>query len=468
VPELQDVLASALDHPVSERPPVEEVGARFRRIQARRRRQTGLAALAVVAVGLVALPPMWRDHAGSRRVDTVDGGGPHPAAPAPTTSTTGAAGGPHGAPSPSARVRPGTAAPAAPLPDTCPATGATDVGVTATSITVFMAGTEDGPTAAVAAEADSVVRNVIADVNRHGGICGRTINLRQRITNGFAALTDSVAAISGPLQTDLDRYITDGSADRNGVPVIATDGLTAAQYRSPWVWPVGQTMADEARIAVRHSYQAKGARTFALVATSSAGDSSTAGVADAFRAEVASLPGASVVDANACTSGGCDAAVWELGSDTAWQGTPPPAGRLSTDALGTVLWDDNLAQSCAQYAALHPCDTLEAWDAFTPPVGALADDPDVAAYSASSKGDVNPLSEGAYVGAMTLIDALRATGPVVTRARLRAALDAFRSSWSLTAALSWGPTRAANRSARALRYANGGWADGGTGWVAAP
>jgi Periplasmic binding protein len=85
----------------------------------------------------------------------------------------------------------------------------------------------------------------------------------------------------------------------------------------------------------------------------------------------------------------------------------------------------------------------------------------------------NQFLEGGYSGMLTLVEALQKTGPVLTRAALRATLDALSYSNGLSGELSWRPGRHyANTSMQSfsIQYNNGfnGFRSDGVGWVKDP
>ena len=347
--------------------------------------------------------------------------------------------------------------------------GATGPGVTATKITVFVNATMDGPYASgPAGEARTTIHRAVKRVNDAGGICGRYLSLSMR--NGFfPPPPDALAAITVPLKPELDTYIADGSADRAGVPMVGTDGLSIAQFQSPWVWPVATPVPAMVRIAVSTAYHENGARTFALVHDGTTPYWEQA--QEAFRQFVATLPGASIrlvqpVDNAdpgnaevaqfnaACGEGQCDAVVWAMLPSQAqgWVSRAPAPARLVTAGLYHGL---ELRDACGRPSATA-CDSLVVWDPFKPPVAPFLDDPDVAAYADASGSELSPLVEGAYAGVEALIAAIRRAGPVLTRDSLRRALEGGGPSTSLVSDLGWGPLRDGRRvgncCAMALRY----------------
>lgn len=329
--------------------------------------------------------------------------------------------------------------------------------------------------------ASRAVNDLMGDVNRAGGVCGRLIDL---VRGGpeTAPPDDTLAMLFTPQNSYLDEFIENGTAARLGIPIVGTDGLTETQFGSPLVWPVGLPVASLTRIAVDHAYRQLGARSFALVH-----DDTRSGqaAASAFPAYIASLPGASVRVVHsvqepterfndACGNDACDVVVWAMdpGWMNAWINAKPARGRLQTAAL---LYGDfhALISQCRGSAADNQCANLHAWIGFTPPVAGFLGNPDVRAYRGTA-GSVNAwdedaLVEGAYVGAKLLLEAIHRTGPEPTRAGLQRTLQEMRYESALTAPLAWdSPGRVANHAARAVRMDRYNWVGAGTGWVNDP
>ncbi|MGH2728184.1 MAG: ABC transporter substrate-binding protein, partial [Actinomycetota bacterium] len=111
------------------------------------------------------------------------------------------------------------------------------------------------------------------------------------------------------------------------------------------------------------------------------------------------------------------------------------------------------------------------WTGYKPPIEGYANDPAVRTFVddlEKTKPDAdnsNAFAEGGYVGMQLLVEALRTVGPGLTRARLKAVLDAmqFRSGLTLQPTLSWpaAPRRYAASTMQAfeIQYVGGfnGW-----------
>ena len=354
--------------------------------------------------------------------------------------------------------------------------GATDRGVTSTSLRIVMTETLEFPTRYVTATAYASVRHLFEAVNLRGGICGRLIDFRYA-NDAWRPLpwdadADMVASIAGPLDTNVDVHILDGSLNRVGVPLVGTDGRTVAQHRSPWVWPVGPPTASLTRIAVDHAYRSSRARTFAIVydKTGPVGTQAAA----AFEDYVKRLPGATTthmqaLDSSApeygreaaafnarCSVGQCDFVFLALFPETAtkWMAAKPAVGKKRTATL-PLLTDARFWRECPKDT--HPQTDFRPKDVLAAAADAQATDPrepydsvrfieristsrcsnfhlwhaapevDLSYWSkrlaSCTSVSANPSVAVAELSACTIIEALERTGPNVTRARLRQAID---------------------------------------------
>lgn len=491
--DLEGAIKHLVERPVAPPRPVEQVAVHAKRLRRDRVRNRGLLALALVVLagtGRVVIDDNTRVvvRPDAQVPTTTVGGLPPPEdpgrpaggnAPAPKPGVSGQPPGPSPAPddfSPQAaceRARNG---------------GATDKGVTASRIKLLVNATLDGPQSYMD-DAPKVMKQVVDQVNSAGGICGRL--LEARVVNGFhPPPDDTFAAMVLPHRDELDAYVDDGSADRLAVPIVGTDGLSSSQFHSRWVWPIGAPVASLVRIAVSHAYHAKGARTFALVhdADSAYGTQAAA----VFRDHVAGLPGASIrivqpVEVSvstevglynqACSEQRCDSVVWAMAPLQArdWLRAGAASSRLWTSGLYHEL-DPGLVEDCGAPVGAN-CQNLHVWSSFTPPIEPFLSDPAVAAFGQANDYKVWPWLAAAHVGTKLLVAALERVGPILTRERLRRALDEVRYELPLTAPMQWGPRvpldRAANHRARALRVVPetgraGRFEDAGTGWVADP
>lgn len=359
--------------------------------------------------------------------------------------------------------------------------GATGVGVTADRIQVTASAYLDGPATSASRAVVEAWKQQIDAVNRTGGICGRTVDLRvvNRAFRTMEPAGDAVALLVGPLDDDFAARLTDGSVDRTGVPVVVSHGLGRVHHGSGWARSVDPPAVTYARVIAEEAYRA-GARTFALVhdPKQAFGDE----VAAALREYLERLPGASLkfvqaLDAERvsysneahafnshCGNGGCDAVVMSLLPDTAkrWLVKRPAMGRVRTASLPFLL-TERFAKDCEAQIGSQ-CTNIRVWSGFTPPIEDFLDDPDVAHYARQFEEPLNPFTLSAYTAVRVLLEALRRAGPDLNRERLRQALDDMTYRSGLVSQLDWVPERVGNLFARAVRPGDSGFVDAGTGW----
>lgn len=383
--------------------------------------------------------------------------------------------------------------------------GATDVGITATEIRMATTVVRSGVGAAFLGDVQFAMEAVRNKVNRAGGICGRQLSIRY-VDDGWRAdlgaqflrsfIKGGVFAIPvGPSSEGLNRVIEAGDIRRAGIPVVGTDGMTITQYEDPWVWPVAVATASSARIMVQNALK-RGAKKFAIVFDNDYRFGVEA--AEAFNKEVRRLTGRNVTGyntQNSCRESFCgiesnqpgyrnevntvagsdfDFLAMFLEPQTAltWMSTPgaPTISGFGLKpgmiALAQPLFTRNFANSCQRN-----CHEMWVWTGYKPPIENYADDAAVRTFVSDlhrTKHDAdenNAFAEGGYIGMQLLVEAMRSAGPNLTRARLRAALDAtrFTSGLTLQPSLKWpaAPRRYAASTMQAfeIQYlsAFGGW-----------
>jgi hypothetical protein len=172
---------------------------------------------------------------------------------------------------------------------------------------------------------------------------------------------------------------------------------------------------------------------------------------------------------NACYNAGvgshaCDFVAYLLEPDLAlsWLSN----GSTSTPAYGAggaqPLFDRQAFAS--QCDACNISSGFVAWTGYQPPEGSFTGQPAETAYvnllhSGNSSIDVdNQIVEGGYIGMNLFMNALRAVGPDLTRARLKAVLDSTTDHNGLSRPLVFRPgNHLANAAAMGwrLNYANG-------------
>lgn len=358
--------------------------------------------------------------------------------------------------------------------------GATDTGVTPTSIKLATTAVQDGEAKTLLENSIRAITAVFNKKNQTGGICGRRLDLTVRndsfradfghqIINNFVS-EGYFALPVVPSAEGLGSAIESGDIQRAGIPVIGTDGMRREQYdasgRAAWVWPVATATVSTMRIMAQYGYAEKNARSFAIVYD----QKYKFGVegAQAFREQVAALPGCAPPagqgpegspclkadrplnpddpsygsQANsfnqACGQAGCDMVAMLLLPDTAkkWVNARPHLGTLFTSGAQT-LFTDKFANDCVEVLREF-CHAFTVWTGYNPPIGTIAARPGVAEYVNDVRSDViNQFTQGAYLGASVFVKALQAVGPGLTRARLREVMDSMDYQTDLTSGLSW-------------------------------
>jgi ABC-type branched-subunit amino acid transport system substrate-binding protein len=355
--------------------------------------------------------------------------------------------------------------------------GATDVGVSGSSVKLAATVVDDGPGASFLSDVRVGMSAVLDQVNRAGGICGRRLDLTLRNDSWQAATgkqfienfvqSDHVFALAVVPSSEgllaADSYIA-----KQGVPVVGTDGMLIHQYKNPWIWPVATSTISTMHIMAKKAYDA-GARQFSIVFDSKY----HFGVegAFAFNAAVKRLTGSDIPGYNSSLKGcehrfcgiqpgdpsyttqarqfntdcydtqgakPCDFTAYLLEPDTAlsWLNE----GRRQDTPMGGAqpLFSQSFAQGCKQ-----ACDGMEVWSGYRPPLGSYAGQPAEDAYvkavqaRSSSIDPSNQFLEGGYVGMKLLIEALTKVGPELTRAALKQALDAMTFDSGLSQPLTW-------------------------------
>lgn len=349
------------------------------------------------------------------------------------------------------------------------------------------------------------------------------------------------ALVVNPSSEGLDAAIQNKTIDNAGLPVVGSDGMLICQYscdvsKNPpgplddgapgvaqWVWPVAASTVSTMHIVVQHAAETlkgegfTGAKKFALVydkfykfgsegkdaflgavnrlkGTYGLEDPVTLGInpgqtdydkekADFNDACLADTDGDGKDDDPVC---GLVALLLTSSDAQTWiksGATFAPADGITTGPQ--TLFNRSFAQNCVQLRTQfgpedRPACSLIVWTGYNPPVGALANLPDVNKYVADVKrrngqADTdNSFTEGAYLGARLFVDALKQVGPNVTRENLKNVLNSMRFKSDLVHAdgLAWSAgSHFANTRMQAFRVgftpAQGftGWQSENTGWV---
>jgi ABC-type branched-subunit amino acid transport system substrate-binding protein len=157
-------------------------------------------------------------------------------------------------------ARPGTTIPGPPKPGGAVpnpgAGGATDTGVTASSIKLGHIGIYSGPVGSFGANLSYACRATLQSANDTGGINGRKYDVLVRddawdATKGSAAVRDLVerqnvfamaCSQSVPTNDAITPYL-----DSQKVPNVGSDGWGEAQYGGAWSFPVGASAVNQAQ-----------------------------------------------------------------------------------------------------------------------------------------------------------------------------------------------------------------------------
>jgi len=370
--------------------------------------------------------------------------------------------------------------------------------VSGTQIRLGATVVESGVGASFLGEVPDAMQSVVNQVNASGGICGRLLELKtvddgwdasrgEQYIRNFIADGEFALAVS-PSSEGLDAAIRNGDIARAKIPVVGADGMLISQYTSAWVWPVAASTITTMHVMARNAFF-RGARTFGLVYDRSY----HFGVegAQAFRAALRRLGGTLRSDVGVeaglpsyknqvnnfntdCNP--CDFVAMLL--------EPPTALQWIQDgsAFGTIgtggpqpLFVDSFAQACGQR-----CNGMWVWTGYKPPINPFDAEPPIVRYENDVRAyrnrvDVhNPFVEGGYLGMQLLVRALREVGPLLTRDRVRSALDASTLDTGLTPPLRWVPrNHFANASTMAFSIVENsgsfaGWRYQQTGWIPDP
>ena len=370
-------------------------------------------------------------------------------------------------------------------------------GVSATKIKLATTAVLDGPAKTLLESSVTGMKAVLDKVNRAGGICGRTLELKvvndnfnaaqgQQYIRNFIA-EDYFALPVVPSAEGLGAAIKAEDISRAGIPVVGTDGMRVEQYTDPWVWPVASATVTAMRTMVRHAATAYNAKTFAIVYDEKY-QFGKEGL-EAFKRQVTAEGGTLKFELglnpdqgtyggeknqwqNACGAADdpkCDMVALLLLPDTAkqWLGQQPTKAAVY-QAGAQTLFTDKFAKDCVQSMG-SACNGIEVWTGYNPPIGALATTPGVAAYVSDVKRTDqsvetnNQFLMGAYLGMSVFVEALKKVGPNLSRAAVRDAMNSMTFQTDLTSTLTWtAGDHKANKSSQsfAMRVGQGsfqGW-----------
>lgn len=382
--------------------------------------------------------------------------------------------------------------------------GATDVGVTGSSIKLAATVVKTGVGSSFLGEVPIALEAVKNRVNRAGGVCGRLLELEMvddrwdaneglRNIRKFIAAGTFALAVS-PSSQGLDAAIRNGDISRAGIPVVGADGMLISQYTDPWVWAVAASTITTMHVMAKDAAE-RGAGTFGLVYD----QSYHFGVegASGFRGALSRIfPGGRVLRSDIGVDAGqpsyknevqrfntecasCDFVAMLLEPPTALQWIRD-GGRFGNMEHGGTGGPQPLLVNSFARACGAPCGGMWVWTGYTPPIYPFDADPGVTRFvndirAQSSVADVNnPFVQGGYLGMELLVEGLRQVGPNLTRARLRSILDGMTIDRGLSQPLTWREgDHFANNSAQAFSIVvNAGsfssWRYEQTGWVVDP
>jgi ABC-type branched-subunit amino acid transport system substrate-binding protein len=348
--------------------------------------------------------------------------------------------------------------------------GSTDVGVSGSSIKLGATVVESGIGASFLGDVRFAMNAVKDKVNRAGGVCGRQIDLKlvddgwdyqrggdfiRNLVEGEKVFALSVVPSSEGLKNVSDA----GYLKSHQVPVVGTDGMLINQYRDPYIWPVAASTISTMHVMVKQAYDT-GVRRFAIVYESTYHFGIEG--AYAFNAAVKRLTGADVPGySDPLKNPKCDQRFCGITAGaSSYQGNIQQfndacGGSSQNDGCQYIalLLEPTTATNWMKGGAIHPsdtrpmggpqplftydfgnscgapCDSLQLWTGYYPPIGDNLSKPAVATYvndikAASSTADFNnSFVEGGYVGMELVVKALQAVGPNLTRANLKATLD---------------------------------------------
>ncbi len=152
--------------------------------------------------------------------------------------------------------------------------GATDEGVTATSIKVGHIGIYSGPVGSFGDDLSYAGRAVLQSINDAGGINGRKLDVLVRDdawdgTKGMNAARDlverqKVFAICCIMSVNTSDPLTP-YLDEKKVPHVGADGWGEPQYKGQWTFPVSASAVTEAHMLAKYQAEKQGAKRVAIL-----------------------------------------------------------------------------------------------------------------------------------------------------------------------------------------------------------
>jgi ABC-type branched-subunit amino acid transport system substrate-binding protein len=349
--------------------------------------------------------------------------------------------------------------------------GATDQGVTATTVRLATTVVESGIGRAFLRDVRFAMEAVKVKVNQAGGICGRRLEIKyiddaweaQRGANYLRNLINSkvFAVPIGPSSEGLNAVIQSGDFDKAQIPVVGTDGMLILQYTKPgggaqpWVWPVAAATVASARIMALEAHN-RGIKNFSIVFDKNYRFGREGALA--FNAQVKRITGSNIPgfdpNLNGCSESFCGIVAGQSSYPEVGQFKPGDFVALFLEPQTAQTWmnDPNVdAATQRQYGAAQPlftrsfamscqrkCDQMMVWTGFKPYIESYINDPAVREYVRDLErvnpqaDEYNAFAEGAYLGMQLLVEAMKKVGPNLTRLGLKHALDTMDLSTGLT------------------------------------
>lgn len=321
--------------------------------------------------------------------------------------------------------------------------GATDTGVTATSIKVGGTFFNGGYLDKYSQVAENGARAYFSFVNDQGGICGRKIEFVTCDTAGTADGTSGClnkladqqkVFVMGPsLDFNLD-IVQKGLADRK-LPWVGSSGLYDAEFNSPWMYPTQPPGGAVGALITKHATTKLGGKKLGVsLLRNGAGPSCTKRAR-----EVAKANGAEVIATaeNNEVETGLDNQVSTLrnaGVDTVLFCNDPVnnikfiqaaqrSGWKPVFVGGFVAVDDVPQASGANAKGMYGLTLYDFYKAETPGVKQYREITEF--YYPETFHHF--YEQAAYVGAVAVVEALKKTGPKVTRTAFLQQLRGMRS-----------------------------------------
>jgi ABC-type branched-subunit amino acid transport system substrate-binding protein len=390
--------------------------------------------------------------------------------------------------------------------------GETDTGVTATEIKLGATIAETGIAQSFLGQVRQAMEAMRNKVNRAGGICGRQLRIvykddawdPQRGAGFIQNLVEGervFALAVSPSSEGLNQASAQGYLGKQGVPVVGADGLNVTQFKDPMIWPVAAATITTIDVMMENAIK-RGAQHPAIVfgntyrfgvegayAANAAFKKRTGRDIDGYKNPLAAGGGAcerrfcgvsagqgqygnqvSALNTACNTEPKCDYLILLLEPKTAQDWMAVPGVKQPKDFARGMGGPQPLFTFGFGRACGDRCAGMWVWTGYNPPIEQYRTQPAVSTYVSDLKGqsasadEFNQFTMGGYVGMQLLVEALKLTGPNLTRAALVETLNSMPplNTGLTTAALKWTATsRYANHSAQAFEVQS---KNGFAGW----